>query len=90
LDTATAEVAAAAARDRVDFVDEHHGGRDVLCGLEQLADEPLGLADVPVEQLRPVDRDERAVGLVGDGFRQQRLPGPGRAVQQDPLGCVDV
>jgi len=40
--------------------------------------------------LRPRDRHELGVNLVGDGACDQRLPGAGRAVQQDAGGRFDA
>jgi hypothetical protein len=75
--------ACARSRDRVELV-EHHDGRGVAPGLrEQLADLAFALADVHVGYLRPADHQNGGVEPGGDRLREQRLPGPGRAVEDE-------
>ena len=50
---------------------------------EDLAHVLLGLADVHVEKLGPLDGDEVERALGRDRLRKQRLARPGRAVEED-------
>ena len=50
----------------------------------------FALAVELVDDLRPVDREELRLGLVGDGAGDQRLAAAGRAVEQHALGRVDA
>ena len=79
---AAAEAGAAMAADRVDFVDEDDAGRILLGLVEHVADTRCADADEHLDEVRTGDREERHVGLAGDGARQQRLAGAGRADQQ--------
>ncbi len=78
--------AAALAADRVELVDEDDRGRGLLGLLEEVAHAAGADADDHLDELRRRDREERHVGLAGDGARQQRLAGAGRAGEQDALG----
>src|SRR5581483_1207223 len=81
-------VRAAAARgdDAVDLVEEEDRGRRLAGLAEHLAHRALALAHPLAEELRPLHRDEVGLGLGGDGLREQRLPGAGRAVEQHAAG----
>ena len=98
---------AAGAEDRVHLVEEHDDGQALLAALlgpdEDLADLPLGLAHVLVQELGALDVEEvaarvvatRALGhLLGQRLRDrlgdQRLAAPGRAVEQDALGRLEL
>ena len=72
---AAAEAGAAMAADRVDLVDEDDAGRVLLALLEQVADARGADADEHLDEVRAADREERHVGLAGDGAREQRLAG---------------
>ena len=50
--------------------------------LEQVAHPRGADPDEHLDEFRAVDREERHAGLAGDGARQQRLAGAGRADQQ--------
>ena len=82
-----AEAAATAARaaDRVELVDEDDRRRLLLGLLEEVAHARRADADDHLDELRRAEREERHVGLAGDGAREQRLAGAGRAGQQDAL-----
>ena len=70
--------------DRVDLVDVDDRGRGLARGREQRPD-PLGAeAAVHLDELRAGGAEERHAGLAGDGPGEQRLPGAGRAVEDDP------
>src|SRR5881397_1555197 len=90
------------AEERVHLVKEDDD-RDVLVGLllgllEDLADLPLGFADVLVEELGALDVEEVALDflaallgdflgeVVGDGLGDHGLAAAGRAVEQHALG----
>ena len=78
-------VAAARRADRVELVDEDDRGR-VLARLgEQLADARRAEAGEHLDERRGARRVEVRARLVGDRLREQRLAGPGRAVEQDAL-----
>ena len=79
---AAAEAGAAMAADRVDFVDEDDAGRVLLGLVEHVADAARADADEHLDEVRAGNGEERHVGLAGDGARQQRLAGAGRADQQ--------
>ncbi len=79
---AAAEAGAAMAADRVDFVDEDDAGRVLLGLLEHVAHAAGADADEHFDEVGTGDREERHVGFAGDGARDQRLAGAGRADQQ--------
>ena len=79
---AAAEAGAAMAADRVDFVDEDDAGRVLLGLLEHVAHAAGADADEHLDEVRTGDGEERHVGLAGDGAREQRLAGAGRADEQ--------
>ena len=83
---AAAEAGAAMAADRVDLVDEDDAGRVLLGLLEHVAHAGGADADEHLDEVRAGDGEERHVGLAGDGAREQRLAGAGRADQQHALG----
>ena len=81
-----AHAGAAVAADGVDLVDEDDR-RGVLLGLvEQVTDAAGADADEHLDEVRAGDRVERHARLTGDRAGEQRLAGPGRAVQQHALG----
>src|SRR5436190_11675071 len=89
-------------RKSIHLVEEHHDRHVVgrlLLGLdEDLADLALGLADVLVQELRPLDVEEEALDLlaallgdllgevVGHRLGDHRLAAAGRAVEEHALG----
>ena len=82
-----AELRAAAARaaDGVEFVDEDDRRRRLARLLEQVAHARGADAHDHLDELRGAQAEERHAGLPGDGPRQQRLAGAGRADQQHAL-----
>ena len=83
---AAAEPGAAMAADGVNLVDEDDAGRVLLALLEQVADAAGADADEHLDEVRAADREERHVGLAGNGAREQRLARSRGAHQQDALG----
>ncbi len=79
---AAAEAGAAMAADGVDFVDEDDAGRVLLGLLEHVADAAGADADEHFDEVGTRNGEERHVGFAGDGARDQRLAGAGRADQQ--------
>ena len=82
---AAAEAGAAMAADRVDFVDEDDAGRVLLGLLEHVAHAASADADEHFDEVGARDGEERHIGFAGDGAREQRLAGAGRADQQRAL-----
>ena len=82
---AAAHAGAAVAADGVDLVHEDDAGGVLLGLLEEVADAAGADADEHLDEVRAGDREEGNAGLTGDGAGEQRLAGPGRAVEQDPL-----
>ena len=82
---AAAEPGAAMAADRVDLVDEDDAGRVLLALLEHVAHPAGADADEHLDEVGARDREERHVGLAGDGAREQGLAGARRADQQHAL-----
>ena len=58
--------------------------------LEQVAQALLALAISRAHDLRPGDMEEIGLAFIGDGAREARLAGAGRAVQQHALGRIDA
>ena len=81
-----AEARAAVPADGVDLVDEDDAGRVLLALLEEVADARGADAHEHLDEVRARDREEGDVRLAGDGAREQRLAGAGRADQEDALG----
>ncbi len=79
---AAAQAGAAMAADRVDLVDEDDARRVLLGLLEHVAHAAGADADEHLDEVGTGDREERHLGLAGDGPRQQRLAGAGRADHQ--------
>ena len=75
-------IGAAGAAQRVELVDEDDAGRLLPRLLEQVAHPRGADPDEHLDEFRAVDREERHARLAGDGARQQRLAGAGRADQQ--------
>src|SRR3990170_426154 len=63
-------------RDRIELVDEQHGGGVLLRLLEFLAEALLALPVILRHDLGALDRVEIRTGLVRDRLRDQRLPRP--------------
>ena len=97
----------AGAEDRVHLVEEHDHRQALLApllgALEDLADLPLGLADVLVQQLGALHVQEVGAGVVAtrpladlvgerlrDGLRDQRLAAARRPVEQDALRRLEL
>jgi hypothetical protein len=74
----------------IDLVEEQDGGSDGARSGEHLAYGSLRLADVLVEELGALDREERRAGFVGERTHDERLPGSGRAVEQQPPWRFDA
>ena len=83
---AAAEARTAVPADGVDLVDEDDGRRVGLGLLEQVTDPGGADTDEHLDEVRAGDRVEGHAGLAGDGAREQRLAGAGRAVEQHALG----
>ena len=83
---AAAEAGAAVAADGVDLVDEDDAGGVLLPLLEQVAHARGADADEHLDEVGAGDREERHVGLAGDGAGEQGLAGSRRAHQQHALG----
>ena len=81
-------VAAAAAPDGVELVDEDDAGLVVARVLEQPAHTRGADAGVHLDEVRAAGEQERDARLAGDGTREERLAGSGRADQQDTLRHV--
>src|SRR5690606_34685613 len=83
---ADAAGAAAGAADGVDLVDEDDGRRDLARLLEQVSYAGGADADDHLDELGGAGREERHLGLTGDGPGEQGLAGAGRPGQQHALG----
>ena len=81
-----AEAGAAVAADRVDLVDEDDGRRVLLGLVEEVAHAARADAHEHLDEVGTGDRVERHARLTGDGAREERLAGSGRAVEQHALG----
>src|SRR5437764_721877 len=78
-------IGAAGAAERVELVDKDDARRLLPRLLEQITHARGADPDKHLDEFRAVDREERHIGLAGDGSRQQRLAGPRRADQQHPF-----
>ena len=83
---AAAHAGAAVTADGVDLVDEDDAGRVLLGLLEQVAHARGADADEHLDEVGAGDAEEGHARLAGDGPRQERLAGAGRAEQQHALG----
>mmetsp|Transcript_53268 Transcript_53268/g.124851 ORF Transcript_53268/g.124851 Transcript_53268/m.124851 type:complete len:956 (-) Transcript_53268:390-3257(-) len=72
---AAAQAGATVAADGVNFVDEDDAGRALLGLLEHVAHAGRANADEHLDEVGTRDREERHLGLAGDGLGQQRLAG---------------
>ena len=70
-------------RERVDLVEEDDAGRALARVVENLAQLGFALAVEFLNDLRSADVDERGVGLMRHGAREQRLAAAGQPMQQD-------
>ena len=68
--------------DSVDFIDEDDAGRALLGLLEHVAHPCRAHADKHLDEIGTRDREERHLGLTGDGLGQQGLAGSRWADQQ--------
>ena len=75
----------AGAPERVELVDEDDAGRLLLGLREQVAHARGADADEHLDELGSAQAEEGHLGFAGDGARQQRLAGAGRADEQDAL-----
>ncbi len=80
---ATAEAGAALAAHGIDLVDEDDAGRVALGLIEQIAYPAGADADEHLDEFGATDGEERHAGFAGNGAREQRFAGAGRADQQD-------
>ena len=80
-----AVVARARAPDRVQLVDEDDRRRRLLRLLEEVAHARGAHAHDRLDELRGREVEEGGVRLAGDRAGEQRLAGPGRAVEQDAV-----
>src|SRR3569832_2863529 len=67
------------AADGVDLVDEDNAGRMFLRLLEHNAHAGRAYTDEHLDEDGARDREERLLGIAGDGLGEQRLTGTGRA-----------
>ena len=74
------------AANRIDLVDEDNAGRVLLALFEHIAHPGRADADEHLDEIGAGDREERYVGLAGDGAGQQRLTGAWRTDQQHAFG----
>ena len=81
-----AETGATVAADGVDLIDEDDRRARALRLLEEVAHPAGPDPDEHLDEVRAGDREERHAGLAGNGPGQQRLAGPGRAVEEHALG----
>ena len=77
-----AEAGAAMAADRIDFVDEDDARRVLLGLVEHVAHAAGADADEHLDEIGTGNGEERHFRFAGDGARQQRLAGAGRADHQ--------
>ena len=77
---------AASRRERVHLVEEQHTRVCSTSAHEELSHSSLALADVLVQQLWALDRDEVGAGVGRDGFRDERFPAAWWPKQQH-TGC---
>jgi len=75
--------------DSINLIDEDDGGGLLLCKFEQFADETGAFSDIFLNKLGSDHPQEVSVGLVRHCLRKQGLPGPGRPVEEHPLGRID-
>jgi hypothetical protein len=87
-DAAAVALVAALGRDRVELVEEDDARASVARALEHAPHIGLGLADVHVEQLGPLDREEVERELGRDGLGEQRLARAGRPVEEDAAALL--
>src|SRR5579864_1841693 len=83
---AAAEARAAMPADGIDLVDEDDAGGMLLRLLEHVTHARCAHTNEHLDEIRARDREEGHLGLAGDGARQQRLAGAGRADHEDALG----
>ena len=79
-------VAAAAAADRVELVDEDDAGLVAAGVLEEAAHARGADAGVHLDEVRAAGENERHAGLARDRAREQRLAGSRRADEEHALG----
>jgi len=72
--------------DRVDLVEENDHRRRLPRAIEQVTDRLLGLADVPVEQLRAGHLNEVHAALARDPRARRVFPVPGGPWSRIPVG----
>ncbi len=70
------------AAERVELVDEDDAGRLLLGLREQVANAGGADADEHLDEFGSAQAEEGHLGLAGDGARQQRLAGAGRADEE--------
>src|SRR5215216_5857362 len=79
----TERVAAAAAADRIELVNEDDARVVAARLLEQLAHARRADTRIHLDEIRPAGGDERNAGFAGHRSREQRLAGPRRSDEQD-------
>src|SRR5213594_1724662 len=87
---AAVRVEAADVGDRVELVEEDDARGDLLRLLEDHAHRLLRFPDPFGHDFGSLDGDEVRLGLRGDGFCEQRLPGSGWSVQEDAARRADA
>ncbi len=83
---AAAHAGAARTTHGIDLVDEDDAGCLLLGLLEHVAHTGSTHTDEHLDEVGAGDREERHLGLAGDGLRQQGLAGTGRPDHQDTAG----
>ena len=81
-----AETGATVTSDGIDLVDEDDARSVLLTLFEEVADARGADADEHFYKVRAGDREERHVGLTGDGAGEQGLAGSRRSDEQNALG----
>mmetsp|Transcript_11099 Transcript_11099/g.33904 ORF Transcript_11099/g.33904 Transcript_11099/m.33904 type:complete len:343 (+) Transcript_11099:29-1057(+) len=74
------------AQDRVDLIDEDHGGLEVTRQREERANHLLPLADPLGGQRRGADAEKGCLDVASDGLADQGLARPRRAEEEQALG----
>ncbi|KAF5040297.1 hypothetical protein DSECCO2_534870 [anaerobic digester metagenome] len=77
-------------RDEVELIDEEDAGGELLREVEDPVDVLGGLAQVLRGNHRKTDLEHRHVERTGHRERERRLPGPGRADEEEPAELVDA
>ena len=77
-----AEAGAALATDRINFINKDDAGRVLLRLDKQITDTGRADTDKHFNEVRTADTEKRHIRFAGNGFRQERFTGTGRAEEQ--------